>query len=210
MRESSGGKGVNPVPPRYRASDRLWRKGALTVVERAVGEVIARHMDEAGVAFPGYKRIAEATNLSVRSVGKAVKVLVNGDAKRGILPLFTREPRYGKDGRPRGSFYRFVENPEALMRGRAERAAKVEQVVSVLQGRSEDPGLGIPEATKEDAEQLRRQDLELQKRVVNKELAPEVYKRGVAAMRKEFERRARKVVPTRARRSGTESPDQSD
>ena len=120
-------------PPRFVLSDRLWEENSLTTHERAVGEVIARHMDVNGSAYPGYRRLATLAGCSTRCVQEASRVLCDGDPSRGILPLLTREKRIGKNGKPRGYLYRLVRDPSSLVKARLNSLIKT--IPTSLDGR---------------------------------------------------------------------------
>jgi hypothetical protein len=106
------------LTPRQRLSDRVWCKGAYSTYERAAAEVIARHLNKEGTAWPGLERIAELGGMCPRKAQDAMKVLVEGDPSRGLYPLLTRTPRARVGGKGRGYIYRLVEKPEALARAR--------------------------------------------------------------------------------------------
>lgn len=104
-----------------------------TTTERIVALAVASHANpsEDDTARPGYRGIAADTDLDRRTVIKAMKVLVNGDAARGLPPVFTRELLTKRNSKPKGFRYRLVEDAEALMKGRRESAARAEVVQRV-------------------------------------------------------------------------------
>src|SRR6059036_232223 len=101
---------------KHRVADRVWRPGAgWGIVERGVAWAIAAHFGENDFAYPSMSRIAAVAGCSERTARKVVRVLVEGDEKRSLLPLYVRAARRGQDGRPHGYVYRFVNNPAALL-----------------------------------------------------------------------------------------------
>jgi len=108
--------------------------------EKLVGFALVSHFWGKGEAWPGQLCLAMETGRDVKTVRGALRMLVDGDSERGLLPFFTRTNR---PGRGAGFKYRLVENPRALRLVRDRFTDLVNAYHIAILGRKKQRGLPL-------------------------------------------------------------------
>ena len=160
--------------------------------------------------FPGLELIAAEAGCSERKAGDAVRVLVDGDAERGLPPLFTRKRRRKATGQQYAGYgYEFVRDAEATQAGRARYAQQTEAIAAVIAGRSH-PGrnrVKVPPDAEPEAAALqeRRRAIEVawcREQISEQERATELGKIAADAQRLARRVQRRSAKPTDTRKAG--------
>ncbi len=192
--------------PRHRANDRVWKED-WNPYEKLVAQYIISRFGTKDHSWPGQKLIARDCGVCERTVRNCLKTLVNGDAECGLLPLFTKKRRKGG-----GNEYRFVHDPESLLRGRAVYDQDVHTFEKAIRERLSDRDLRHLGAGDEEIAQigdLKRRSAKLGIATARQELGPDDYDRQVRELETEERKVARKAASRRRKRPAPDADEPS-